>query len=181
MQECKLCDKALLKNHIINLILQCIIQATAFHELPFVTLSVNFVHSGTKKSTLQLSIYVASVLCRVVTLSDSYHWSLPVGSLIAQNTAHPLPRPHSCYQSQVVTCCICVHIRQLSFTNSVTARETRTNFVNQYLRGVQDGEIAPTLVLCSSEAWIFLSGYVNSQNNVLACKTCHVNPQTAFT
>jgi len=37
--------------------------------------------------------------------------------------------------------------------------------VYEYLHEVHDGEIAPTFVLCSSEAWFHLSGYVTSWNN----------------
>jgi len=38
------------------------------------------------------------------------------------------------------------------------------DLVKQYLQEVHDGEIAPTFVLCSSEAWFYLSGYVTSWN-----------------
>jgi hypothetical protein len=43
-------------------------------------------------------------------------------------------------------------------------RTARVNFVNGYLHGVKIGETEATFVLLSDEAWIHLSGYVNSQN-----------------
>ena len=46
-----------------------------------------------------------------------------------------------------------------------TDREARRNFVNWYLHGVHAGEIDPTLILFSGEAWFHLGGLVNSQNN----------------
>jgi hypothetical protein len=70
-----------------------------------------------------------------------------------------MPCLHSCYQRQGVACCVCVHIRQMWFTNC------DADLVKWYLHEVHDGEIAPTFVLCSSEAWFRVSGYVTSRNN----------------
>jgi hypothetical protein len=109
--------------------------------------SAKLVHSGTKKSTLQLSF------------SDSYHWLLLISSLITQNAANPLPRLHSCYQRQAAACCICIHIRQMWFTNY------DGDMVKWYLREVHDGEIAATFVSWSGETWFHLGGYVTSRNN----------------
>jgi hypothetical protein len=81
--------------------------------------SAKFFHSGSKESTLQLSLSVAGVQCGAVISSDSYQWLLLISTLISQNAANPLPRLHSCYQRQAANCCICIHIRQIWFTNSV--------------------------------------------------------------
>jgi len=90
---------------------------------------------------------------------DSYHCLLLISSLITKNPAKSLPRLHSCYQRHAVACCICIHIRQMCFTNY------DADLVKWYLHEVHDGEIALTFFLCSSEAWFHVSGYVTSRNN----------------
>jgi hypothetical protein len=119
------------------------------------THSLKFVHSGTKKSTLQL-IYLWP-LCNTELL---FCLTLITCYFLSAHLSHKMqPCLHSCYQRQGVIYCICTHIGQMWFTNC------DADLVKWYLHEVHDTEIAPTLVLCSSEAWFCLSGYVTSRNN----------------
>jgi hypothetical protein len=56
--------------------------------------------------------------------------------------------------------------------------EARENFVNWYL---PKGEIEPTLIHFTKDAWLYLSGHNFQNPQVLVRKKFHVNPWSTIT
>jgi len=59
---------------------------------------------------------------------------------------------------------VTVHEYIILYNSSRTRDQLRCNFVNWYLLGAFDGEISPTRVLFSIEAWSNLSDYAECHN-----------------